>query len=118
MRSCRRRAGRSTGLTTTTAVAPPPSTPLPGAPRSGKRKESAFVEGEVRPFRGDFRAAIDAINKFADTLSKQPNVAEVRIAKLPLNINPGLTLSGNTTDSRDQAGTAGFTIVLVMKPSV
>jgi hypothetical protein len=99
------------------AAAAPPSTPLPGAQRGGKRKESAIVEGEVRPFRGDYRAAIEAINRFVETLSQQPNVAEVRVAKLPLNINPTLTLTGNTTDSRDQAGTAGFTIILVMKPS-
>jgi hypothetical protein len=102
----------------TTPAAAPQNTPLPGATRSGRRKESAIVEGEVRPFRGDYRAAIEAINKFADTLSKQANVAEVKVAKLPLNINPSLTLTGNTTDNREQTGTAGFTIILVMKPSV
>ena len=99
-------------------TAAPQNTPLPGAPRGGKRKESAIVEGEVRPFRGDYREAIDAINRFAETLSKQPNVAEVKVAKLPLNINPTLTLTGNTSENRDQAGTAAFTIILIMKPSV
>ena len=72
----------------------------------------------MRPFRGDYREAIDAINRFAETLSKQPNVAEVKVAKLPLNINPTLTLTGNTSENRDQAGTAAFTIILIMKPSV
>ena len=98
--------------------AAPVVTPQPTAPASGKRKESALVEGEVRPFRGDYRAAIEAINRFAESLAQQPNVAEVKVARLPLNISPNLTLSGNTTDSREQAGRAEFTIILVMKPAV
>ena len=97
--------------TTAPVFAPPPVTQA-----GAKRKESALIEGEVRPFRGDYRAAIDSINKFADALSQQPNVGEVKVAKLPLNISPGLTLSGSTTDTRDQAGKAEFVIVVQMKP--
>ncbi|MEO7727749.1 MAG: hypothetical protein ABIS45_10895, partial [Burkholderiales bacterium] len=99
-----------------TPGAPPIIAPQPVARGAGKRKESALVEGEVRPFRGDYRAAIESINRFAETLAQQPNVAEVKVAKLPLNISPGLTLSGNTTDSREQAGKAEFTIIVLMKP--
>ena len=69
----------------------------------------------MRPFRGDYRAAIDAINRFADTLSQQPEVAEVRVVKMPLNINPSLTLSGNTTESLEQTGKAEFKLLLVLK---
>ena len=75
------------------------------------------LEGEVRPFRGDYRVAIDSINRFAESLAQQPNVGDVKVTKLPLNISPGLTLSGNTTDSREQAGKAEFTIIVQMKPS-
>ena len=71
----------------------------------------------MRPFRGDYRAAIDAINRFADTLSQQPEVAEVRVVKMPLNINPSLTLSGNTTENLEQTGKAEFKLLLVMKQS-
>lgn len=81
------------------------------------RKQSGLVEGDVRPFRGDYRAAIDAINRFADTLSQQPEVAEVRVVKMPLNINPSLTLSGNTTESLEQTGRAEFKLLLVLKQS-
>ena len=87
----------------------------PGAAAGGTRRQSGLIEGEVRPFHGDFRTAIEAINRFAETLSQQPEVAEVRVVKLPLNINPGLTLAGNTTDSRDQAGKAEFKLLLVWK---
>lgn len=96
----------------TPAFAPPPV-----AQGAGKRKESALIDAEVRPFRGDYRVAIDSINRFAETLSKQPNIGEVKVVKLPLNISPGLTLSGNTTDSREQAGKAEFQIIVQMKPS-
>jgi hypothetical protein len=101
-----------TNPTPSTGFAPPPL-----AQAGGRRKESALIEGEVRPFRGDYRAAIDSINRFAESLAQQPNVGEVKVAKLPLNISPGLTLSGNTTDSRDQAGKAEFTIIVQMKPA-
>jgi hypothetical protein len=95
----------------------PAFVPPPVAQTAGKRKESALIEAEVRPFRGDYRAAIDSINQFAASLAQQPNIGEVKVAKLPLNISPGLTLSGNTTDSREQAGKAEFTIIVHMKPS-
>ena len=100
------------GQPSTPAFVPPPVAQV-----AGKRKESALIEGEVRPFRGDYRAAIDSINRFAESLAQQPNVGDVKVAKLPLNISPGLTLSGNTTDSREQAGKAEFTIIVQMKPS-
>jgi hypothetical protein len=87
---------------------------IPG-PAGGARRQSGLIEGEVRPFSGDYRAAIEIINRFADTLSRQPEVAEVRVIKLPLNISSGLTLSGNTTDSREQTGKAEFKLLLVLK---
>ena len=86
----------------------------PGA-AGAARRQSGLVEGEVQPFRGDYRAAIDTINRFAEMLSRQPEVAEVRVIKLPLNISPSLTLAGNTTDSREQAGKAEFKLLLVLK---
>ena len=45
-------------------------------------------------------------------------MAEVRIVKLPLNVNPTQPLAGNTLDSPDQNATADFKLVLVLKPNV
>ena len=102
-------------------TAPPPS-PAPGllppAAPAEKRKQSALIEGEVRPFRGNYRKAIDTINSFADRIEKSPAVAEVRVVKLPLNVNPTLQLSGNTLDSPDQTATAEFKLLIVFKPNV
>lgn len=85
---------------------------------AGARKQSALIEGEIRPFRGDYRGAIETINAFAARLGREPAVAEVRAVKLPLNVNPALQLSGNTLDSPDQSATAQFKLLVVLKPNL
>lgn len=82
------------------------------------RQQSGLLAGEIRPFRGDYRAAIESITAFADRLASDPAVAEVRVVKLPLNVNPALALSGNTVDTREQSGTADFKLLLVLKPNL
>jgi hypothetical protein len=83
------------------------------------RRESALIEGEVRPFRGDYRSAIITINRFAEQLGEESDVAEVRVVKLPLNVNPTQPLSGNTVDNPEQSAnaTAEFRLLLVLKPT-
>jgi hypothetical protein len=83
---------------------------------AGQRKESALIDGEVRPFRGDYRSAINTIHGFAGRLAEEPEVSEVKVVKLPLNVSPALSLSGNTLDNPDQGGTAEFKLLLVLKP--
>jgi hypothetical protein len=101
-----------------TSAAPAPVAATSTGPASS-RKESALIEGEVRPFRGDYRSAIAAINGFAGRLAAQPEVAEVQVVKLPLNVNPALSLSGNTLDNPEQSGsTADFKLLLVFKPGL
>ena len=96
----------------------------PGSPRESaepstgaRRKQSALVAGEIRPFRGDYRGAIDMINAFADRIAKDPAVAQVRVVKLPLNVNPQLTLSGSTVEAGVQSGSTDFRLVIVLKPT-
>jgi hypothetical protein len=92
-------------------------TPSAAAPDgAGALKQNGYVAGEIRPFQGDYRAAIEAINAVANRLARDPAVAEVRVVKYPLNVNPGLALSGNTRDAAEQAGVADFKIVLTLKP--
>lgn len=88
---------------------------VPGA-ASGGLKQSGYVAGEIRPFQGDYRAAIDVINAVANRLARDPAVAEVRVVKYPLNVNPGLALSGNTRDAAEHSGVADFKILLTLKP--
>jgi hypothetical protein len=112
----------TTEISTDGARAPATSAAPVAATSTGpasSRKESALIEGEVRPFRGDYRSAIAAINGFAGRLAAQPEVAEVQVVKLPLNVNPALSLSGNTLDNPEQSGsTADFKLLLVFKPGL
>jgi hypothetical protein len=111
-------AERITGAPAGAAPAPAPAA-IPGAPvPAAARKQSALIDGEIRPFNGDFRAAISTINEFVARLGKDSRVEEVRIVKLPLNVNPTQPLAGNTLDSPDQNATADFKLVLVLKPNV
>lgn len=108
----------SAGVRTASSPASPvPESPAPGGPATA-RKQSGLIEGEIRPFRGDYRAAIETINALADRLAREPAVAAVRVVKLPLNVNPALQLSGNTLDSPDQSATADFKLLVVFKPNV
>ena len=86
-------------------------------PAGGARQQSGLVAGEVRPFNGDFRAANESITRFTAALSEQPQVAEVRVIKAPLDVSPSLALSGTTTDSSARAGRAEFELLLVLKPT-
>jgi len=100
------------------APAPPAFDPRLSARPALVRKQSGLIAGEVRPFRGNYREAIEIINSFADRIGKDPSVAEVRVVKLPLDVNPTLQLSGNTLDNPEQTGTADFKLLVVFKPNV
>ncbi len=89
-----------------------------GTPDTAGLRQSGTISGEIRPFQGDFRAAIESINRVAQRLARDPSVADVKVLKLPLNVNPELALSGNTRDAADQSGAAEFKILLTLKPNV
>ncbi|HTP97524.1 MAG TPA: hypothetical protein VMK05_16855 [Burkholderiales bacterium] len=98
-----------------TAAEPPPGA---GPAMVSTRKQSAYIDAEIRPFTGDYRSAIADINALAERLQREPTVAEVRVVKYPLNVNPGTTLSGSTLDDRTQQSTsAPFKIIIVLKPN-
>lgn len=80
-------------------------------------RQSGTLTGEIRPFQGDFRAAIASINRVAARLAQDPAVSEVKVVKLPLNVNPELPLSGDTRDAVDLPGSAAFKITILLKPN-
>jgi hypothetical protein len=77
--------------------------------------ENAAIVGEVRPFTGDYRAAVSAIRAFADRLARDAAVREVRLTRLPLNADPSVAIAGNTRDSSEPAGAAEFTVQILLK---
>ena len=100
------------------AESAPSSAPQAPGAAPPQRKQSAYIGGEIRPFRGDYRGAIDTINAFAQRLRGHPAVAEVRLTKMPLDVSSKAVLSGTTLDARPSAGSAEFELVVVLKPLV
>ena len=82
------------------------------------RHQSAYISGEIRPFRGDYRAAIATIEALAAQIRRHPSVFEVRTVRMPLNVSPAAALSGNTLDTRTETGTAEFELAVVLKPRI
>lgn len=90
-----------------------------GVHQTRESRQQAIVEAEIRPFKGDFRAAIAAIDRFAAALSKEKSVAEVRILQLPINVSETSVLSGNTAkETQVQAVSAQFTLEIFLKSGV
>lgn len=78
-------------------------------------RQSGLLAGQVRDFRGDFRGAIASINALAERLRRDPDVESVRVVQLPLNVNPTLALTGNTTENPAQSGSADFKLAVTLK---
>ena len=83
---------------------------VPGAVRS--LYQAALVKGRLEPFDGNYREAMDAINRFAEDLRAREAVSGVDIVALPLDTSSGADLQGNTQSLQNQAE---FTLKLVLK---
>lgn len=84
--------------------------------RSGEAEnfyQLAVVKGKVEPFAGDYRAALDMVRNFAEALRTQPNVANVEVIALPLDIGSENRLSG-TASSDGPTGQAPFELKVVL----
>jgi hypothetical protein len=87
------------------------------APESGTRVQSAVLRGEIRPFNGDYKAAMGIINAFATQLAADGRVAEVRVLRLPLNVSSDAGLSGSTAATSER-NSAEFEFAIIFKAGV
>jgi len=76
--------------------------------------ESGMVEGEIRPFQGDYRRAMKSVERFAEKMAQHPDIASVSVLQMPLDIHSSAALSGSTQGS-SEAARAGFKIRVVLK---
>ncbi len=83
---------------------------VPGADRS--RYQVALLKGRVEPFDGNYREAMDAINRFADDLRGQQAMHAVAVGSLPLELSSGAHLQGNTQSLQRRAD---FTLKVVLQ---
>ena len=63
----------------------------------------ALLEGRIEPFDGNFREAMETVNRFAEDLRSREPVHSVSIVALPLDVSPGVDLQGDTQSSQRQA---------------
>ncbi|HSF48769.1 MAG TPA: hypothetical protein VLA73_10440 [Burkholderiales bacterium] len=77
--------------------------------------QTGLIEAEIRPFKGDYREALFAINKFQEKLKAEPAITSVKVLQLPLNINPDTALSGSTLESRESHSGASFKLEAVFR---
>ncbi len=90
----------------------PPPPALLGVP--DKTAQVLRVEGEISPFAGDFRAAIEAVNQLAAQLNSDPKVrAEVTVA--PIDTRPTVRLQNKTGGPADELK-APFAMKVTWKP--
>ena len=82
----------------------------PGAVRS--LYQATLVKGRLEPFNGNYRDAMDAVNRFAEDLRDREAVSGVDILTLPLDTSSGAELQGNTQSLQRQAE---FTLKVVLE---
>jgi hypothetical protein len=81
------------------------------------RIESLAIDAEVSGGSGDLRAAIASTESLARRLRADPRVASVVIARLPLDLHPGSSLSGSTPEHSGQNGASTFRLILQLRPA-
>ena len=77
--------------------------------------QSTLLGGRIEPFNGNFREAMQVVQRFADALRGQPAVRDVSIVDLPLNVSADTDLHGNTQARQRKAE---FALKLVLENSV
>ncbi len=63
--------------------------------------QMADITGRVEPFDGDYRSALDLVRRFADSLRALPDVVDVKIEQLPLDIRSDSSLSGSAEETQE-----------------
>lgn len=60
--------------------------------------ELGFITAEISGFRGDYRAALNSVNRLVANLRADKRVAAVEMLQEPVNVSSFANLQGNTTD--------------------
>ncbi|MCX7626865.1 MAG: hypothetical protein N2Z69_00385 [Methylophilaceae bacterium] len=96
----------------------PANVPLPSLPPQSPSGlyEIGFIDGEINDFKGDYRAALESVNRLAENLRRNPQVEQVVILQQPVNTSSLVKLQGTTLDQQaQQMPAAHFKLRLVLK---
>lgn len=81
-----------------TALENHPQVQLQGLRWNSGNPEVGVLEGEIKPFRGDYRAAIAEVAAFNRTLASSGYVNRTQVVAWPLNLSSTEGVSGSTQD--------------------
>lgn len=80
--------------------------------------EMAFITAEISGFTGDYRGALNSVNRFVANMKADPRVAAVEVMQEPVNVSSFVDLQGNTTDEQSaQKQPAFFKLKVILKPA-
>ena len=75
-----------------------------------------FINGEIRNFTGDYRAAMGSVTQLVERLRANPEVEQVQILQEPVNVSSLTSLQGSTAEERTSQQTpALFKLKIVLK---
>jgi hypothetical protein len=81
--------------------------------------EIGFMTAEISGFTGDYRAALNSVNRYVANLKADPRVASVDVMQEPVNVSSFADLQGSTTDELStQKLPAFFKLRVILKPAV
>lgn len=108
-----------------TSAAPLPAQPSTATARPGVVSDPAslhevgFVNGEIKGFTGDYRAALESVNHLAERLKADSAVEQVVILQEPVNVSSYTSLQGSTAEERTaQLAAALFKLKIILKREV
>jgi hypothetical protein len=82
-----------------------------------KLNEIAFVTAEISGFTGDYRSALNTLNRFVAGIKADSRVAAVEVLQEPVNVSSFVDLQGSTTDEQStQKQPAFFKLKITLKP--
>lgn len=82
-----------------------------------KLNEIAFVTAELSNFTGDYRGALNSVNRFVASIKADNRVAMVEVLQEPVNVSSFVDLQGSTTDEQStQKQPAFFKLKVILKP--
>ncbi len=81
--------------------------------------EVAFINGQIKMFNGDYRAALESVNHLAELLKADTSVENVEILQAPVNVSSYTALQGSTNDEKAALQAAAmFKLRVILKREV
>lgn len=98
-------------------ITAPASSGTTVAPSPTGLYEIGFIDGEISNFTGDYRAAIDSMNRLVEGLKQHPAVEQITVLQQPVNTSSLANLQGSTLDQQtQQLPAARFKLKIILKP--